>query len=82
MKRLNHGVDSLPPFSIGHANHRHILDLCMLTQGPFNFGGIHVGSSRDDEIGAPIGQKQVPLLVHPPQVADTDEIPSGCFSAL
>src|SRR3546814_20912081 len=42
----------------------------MLRQRILDFGGIDIHATAQDQIGASIGNVEIPLLVQPPEIAD------------
>src|SRR5690625_3419784 len=69
----NKSDDLFPPLGMRRTDYRHLEHLCMGKEGFFDFTRIDVGATRDDDVLRAVGQGKEAVLVHPAEVARSEE---------
>src|SRR3546814_8105065 len=63
-------MDHCSEVPVGYADRDGKRHARMLRQRILDFGGIDIHATAQDQIGASIGNVEIPLLVQPPEIAD------------
>ena len=80
---LDDGFHLLAPLRVGHADDGDVVHGRMRQQHGIGLGRIDVHSTRDDEVGAPIGEEQIAVGIHVTHVADRKVVTAKrCFGLL
>src|SRR5262249_10296848 len=74
---LHDGVHPLAPFRVGQPEDDHVADARVLRQRGLHFSGKDVGAAGLDHVDPTVGDVQVALVVHPPEIADGGEAVCG-----
>src|SRR5215831_5458488 len=68
--RLHDRVNAITEIVVGDPNHGAGGDEWMLLERGLDLGGIDVGASDQNHVGAPVGEIEIAVLVEPADVAD------------
>jgi hypothetical protein len=71
--RLHHRQHRLAELVVRHAEHRDVGDRGVSREHALDLGRVDVGAARDDEVGAAVGDEQIPLVVETTEVPGREE---------
>src|SRR2546428_6764306 len=67
--RRDQRLHPLAPVGIGNADHSYVVDAWENGDDGLHLGGVDRHAASVDKTGLPAGEEEIPVLIHPPQVA-------------
>src|SRR3989441_1768882 len=67
--RRDHCLHPLATVGIGNADHSYVVDAWENGDDGLHLGGVDRHAASVDKTGLPAGEEEIPVLIHPPQVA-------------